>query len=235
MKKIQLLLMLICCFESPSLAASVSPTTIIEESAKHLNFYAHISKILWVLPWKWYVEVEKTDNKQLDLFIKEITKRDKNLKVRNINSKKGLPLSQDDTFSFEVEVIDTRSDGAEPKDEKQEHPEVTTPKKVTGLNKCHLTRGDLEPYLKKEKDVASDARGVPYYLNGKIHGYKILSVHEGGYLYKLGLVRGDLVFKVNGRQIDVENFSDRLLDVKNGLKIELERDGKKLTQKCAVK
>lgn len=154
-----LLLLLVFTQKFPAFAGA-SAAKIIEESAKALNFYAHVSQILVLPPVieenksqeRLRVEVERTDYKKLDLFLKEIMKRGKNLEIRNVTSKKGLPLSQDDTFSFEV--LEALSDEEGHEKVSQEHLESPpTPKKEIGLTPCRVTKADITPYLKKEKNI----------------------------------------------------------------------------------
>lgn len=83
----------------------------------------------------------------------------------------------------------------------------------------------------------TEVRIVPYFKAGKVAGMKILSVKPGSLIGKLGIKRGDILEKVNGRELDVKTgmqLFNELKDQKN-FTIDLVRGGQNKTLEYEIR
>lgn len=85
--------------------------------------------------------------------------------------------------------------------------------------------------------VATQARIVPSFKNGKSNGFKLFSIKPGSIYQKIGLQNGDVIQKINGYDID---SPDKALEIYSKLKsarnvnIELLRRGRGMTKNYSI-
>lgn len=101
-----------------------------------------------------------------------------------------------------------------------------------------ISREDVERQLSNLSALATQARVVPSFKNGKANGFKIFSIRPGSLYQKLGLQNGDVIRKINGYAIDspekaLEIYSK--LRESSRIEVELERRGKVDTTAVIVK
>jgi general secretion pathway protein C len=101
---------------------------------------------------------------------------------------------------------------------------------VTMVSETQYTveRSEVDGALANLSEVATQARIVPSFKNGKPNGFKLFSIKPGSIYSKIGLKNGDVLHKINGYEI---NSPDKALEIYQKLKdassvsIELERRG----------
>ena len=98
-------------------------------------------------------------------------------------------------------------------------------------------------YLEKEvlenlSKVATQARIVPSFKNGKPNGFKLFSIKPRSIYSKIGLQNGDVIHKINGYEM---NSPDKALEIYQKLKeassvsVELTRRGQQVNHSYSVK
>ena len=86
--------------------------------------------------------------------------------------------------------------------------------------------------------VATQARIVPSFKNGKPNGFKLFSIKPGSIYSKIGLQNGDVIGKINGYEM---NSPDKALEIYQKLKdatsvtVELQRRGQPMTFNYAIR
>lgn len=71
------------------------------------------------------------------------------------------------------------------------------------FKKIELTRSDVERRLQLEwPAILKETRFAPNYLNGRVSGFKILSLPEKGILSEAGILENDVIKKVNGQELN---------------------------------
>ncbi len=104
----------------------------------------------------------------------------------------------------------------------------TSVQKVDEFNYV-VEKGEVDKVMNNLSQVASQARLVPNFKNGKSNGFKIFSIRPGSIFSKLGLKNGDIIQKVNGYEM---NSPDKALELYQKLKetsnlgVEITRHGK---------
>ena len=112
-------------------------------------------------------------------------------------------------------------------------PSTLTPGDMTGVTKLsdteyNVDRTEVDRVLANLNDVATQARIVPSFKNGKSNGFKMFSIKPGSIFSKIGLQNGDVIQKINGYDM---NSPDRALELfgklreATSLAIELNRRG----------
>lgn len=95
-----------------------------------------------------------------------------------------------------------------------------------------IPRKEIEGVLSNLNTVATQARIVPSFHNGKANGFKLFSIRPGSLYSKIGIQNGDIVQKINGYEI---NSPDKALEIYSKLKdaqsisVDLVRRGKPST------
>ena len=85
--------------------------------------------------------------------------------------------------------------------------------------------------------VATQARIVPSFKNGKPNGFKLFSIKPGSLYTKIGLRNGDVVQRINGYDMD---SPDKALEVYQKLQdsksitVEIQRRGKPMTMSYSI-
>jgi general secretion pathway protein C len=116
------------------------------------------------------------------------------------------------------------------------------PGDMTGVTRLsdtnyNIERGELDKTLGNLNEVATQARIVPSFKNGKANGFKMFSIKPGSIYSKIGLQNGDVIQKINGYEI---NSPDKALEIYGKLKdatnvtIELQRRGTNMTFNYAI-
>ena len=166
----------------------------------------------------------------------------------------------DDTILVAIrsrEIVVRRRDHFERCDGEGELPPVVTPNnlgaanndapppssgEVTGVTKMSPTdykveRAEVDRALSNLNEVATQARIVPSFKNGKANGFKMFSIKPGSIYSKIGLQNGDVIQKINGYDM---NSPDRALEIytklrdATSLSIELQRGGNTQTMNYAI-
>lgn len=113
---------------------------------------------------------------------------------------------------------------------------------VTGVTRVSPTdykveRAEVDRALSNLNEVATQARIVPSFKNGKANGFKMFSIKPGSIYNKIGLQNGDVIQKINGYDM---NSPDRALEIytklrdATSLSIELQRGGNTQTMNYAI-
>jgi len=110
--------------------------------------------------------------------------------------------------------------------------------KQVGENEYIIAKSEIENTLGDLSKVATQARIVPSFKNGKPVGFKLFSIRPKSIYAKIGIQNGDVINKINGYEL---NSPDKALEVYQRLKdsktisIELERRGTKRNFKYQVR
>src|SRR5690606_3564713 len=110
-----------------------------------------------------------------------------------------------------------------------DRPNVDEPEiRKVAENTYEISREDVESQLSNLSALATQARVIPNFKDGKANGFKIFSIRPGSIYQKLGLKNGDVIRKINGYQMD---SPEKALEIYAKLKesprieVELERRG----------
>lgn len=99
----------------------------------------------------------------------------------------------------------------------------------TGDNEYLVSKDYIDDTMGNLSKVATQARIVPSFKNGKANGFKLFSIKPNSIYQKIGLQNGDVIQKINGYTID---SPDKALEIYSKLKtsrdvnIELLRRGR---------
>jgi general secretion pathway protein C len=74
----------------------------------------------------------------------------------------------------------------------------------------NIEQSEIDKVMANLNEVATDARVVPNFENGKSTGFKLFSIRPGSIYQKIGLQNGDVVQKINGYEM---NSPDKALEV----------------------
>jgi general secretion pathway protein C len=108
---------------------------------------------------------------------------------------------------------------------------------ATGVQKVsetqyNIDKNELDRVLSNLNQVATQARIVPSFKNGKANGFKLFSIRPDSIYSKIGLKNGDVIQKINGFEM---NSPDKVLEVYQKLRespqvsVELIRRGQPVT------
>jgi len=89
----------------------------------------------------------------------------------------------------------------EKKDEKAPGDQITP----VGPNKFVISQAEIDAALSNIGQLYTEIRAVPNLNNGRVEGMKILSIKPGSIFAKLGINRGDVLDRINGQTIDLQN------------------------------
>lgn len=78
-----------------------------------------------------------------------------------------------------------------------------------------IQRSEIDNVLGNLNVVATQARIVPSFRNGKANGFKLFSIRPGSLYSKIGIQNGDIIQKINGYEI---NSPDKALEIYTKLK-----------------
>lgn len=124
-----------------------------------------------------------------------------------------------------------------------EEPAQPTPGDMTGVTKLSETeynveRAEVDRVLANLNEVATQARIVPSFKNGKANGFKMFSIKPGSIFSKIGMQNGDVIQKINGYEM---NSPDRALEIYGKLRdatslaIEVQRRGQNMNFSYAIR
>ncbi|MEO1480522.1 MAG: type II secretion system protein GspC [Myxococcota bacterium] len=108
----------------------------------------------------------------------------------------------------------------------------------TGANEYVVDQEYIDETMGNLSQVATQARIVPSFKNGKANGFKLFSIKPGSIYQKIGLQNGDVIQKINGYSID---SPDKALEVYSKLKtsknvnIELLRRGRAMSKAYEIR
>jgi general secretion pathway protein C len=100
-----------------------------------------------------------------------------------------------------------------------------------------IAGSEIDKALGDMNEVATQARIVPSFQNGKANGFKLFSIKPNSIYQKIGLQNGDVISKINGYEM---NSPERALEIYAKLKdsqsiqIDLKRRGKDMNMNYTV-
>ena len=100
-----------------------------------------------------------------------------------------------------------------------------------------IAGNEIDKALGDMNEVATQARIVPSFQNGKANGFKLFSIKPNSIYQKIGLQNGDVISKINGYEM---NSPDKALEIYAKLKdsqsiqIDLKRRGKDMSMNYTV-
>lgn len=101
-----------------------------------------------------------------------------------------------------------------------------------------IPRQEIDNVLSNLNKVATQARIVPSFHNGKANGFKLFSIRPNSLYSKIGIQNGDIVQKINGYEI---NSPDKALEIYSklkdaqGISVDLVRRGKSKTLSYSIR
>jgi general secretion pathway protein C len=120
---------------------------------------------------------------------------------------------------------------AEP-EEKDEDDDLDANVTKVKSGEYEISRGEIDNVLSNMSKLATQARIVPSFKNGKANGFKLFSIRPNSLYAKIGIQNGDIVQQINGYEI---NSPDKALEIYSKLKdaqtitVDLLRRGKSRT------
>ncbi len=119
----------------------------------------------------------------------------------------------------------------------EEHPAGDAGVTKVSDTQYNIERGEVDKALGNLSEVATQARIVPSFKNGKANGFKLFSIKPGSIYSKIGLQNGDVIQKINGYEM---NSPDKALEIYNKLRnessvsLEIQRRGQPMTFNYAI-
>ncbi|MBI5497791.1 MAG: PDZ domain-containing protein [Deltaproteobacteria bacterium] len=104
-------------------------------------------------------------------------------------------------------------------------------------NQYRIPQADIDEVMQNLNAVATQARIVPSFENGKSNGFKLFSIRPNSIFNKIGMQNGDVISKINGYDMSTP---DKALEVYNKLKdakeinVEMNRRGQKMTMSYGI-
>lgn len=101
-----------------------------------------------------------------------------------------------------------------------------------GSGEYEIARAEIDNVLSNMSKLATQARIVPSFKNGKANGFKLFSIRPDSLYAKIGIKNGDIIQQINGYEI---NSPDKALEIYSKLKdaqtitVDLLRRGKSRT------
>lgn len=95
-----------------------------------------------------------------------------------------------------------------------------------------IPRQEVENVLSNLNNLATQARIMPNFENGKANGFKLIAIRPGSLYSKIGIQNGDVVQRINGHEM---NSPDKALEIYSKLKdaqaitVDISRGGKTQT------
>ncbi len=142
-------------------------------------------------------------------------------------------------YMNKVEIIDMESENSfyiyfkgnksvQEKERQYSHePEINqNPEKVFSLE-----RKKIEYYLNNLDKILYSAKATPYFEDGQMKGFKISLIDKGSIIDKMGIVNGDIIYSVNGKEIkgieDILYFLNSFYTLKE-IRLGILRNGKRV-------
>jgi general secretion pathway protein C len=101
-----------------------------------------------------------------------------------------------------------------------------------------IAQEEITDVLSNLSQVATQARIVPNFRNGKADGFKLFSIRPNSIYAKIGIRNGDIIKKINDYVIDSPDKAlevyQKLKDASN-IKVELERRGQTTTMNYSIR
>lgn len=90
-----------------------------------------------------------------------------------------------------------------------------------------IDKAEIEDAVANLDKLYTQIRAVPHFKDGNPNGLKLLSVRSGSIFSKLGLMRGDILQKINGTELDMKKGLELFnqLRSESHITIEIERRG----------
>ncbi len=109
-------------------------------------------------------------------------------------------------------------------------------KSVEG-GKIVVDQKEVDDALQNLDKLYNEIRIVPNFKDGRAAGMKVLSVKPGSIVGKLGIRRGDVLEKVNGRELDIKSGMDLFNQMKDmkSFSVDVERGGKNQTLEYEIR
>ena len=101
----------------------------------------------------------------------------------------------------------------------------------------NIEGSEIDRVLNNLSEVATKARIVPSFKNGKPNGFKLFSIKPGSIYSKIGLRNGDVIQSVNGHEM---NSPDKALEIYQKLKdsssitVDIQRRGRAMTMNYSI-
>ena len=121
-------------------------------------------------------------------------------------------------------------------DDEPQTSEVTGVTKMSGTD-YRVERAEVDKALANLNEVATQARIVPSFKNGRANGFKMFAIKRASIYDKIGLQNGDVIQKINGYEM---NSPERALEIYSklsnatSLSIELSRGSVTMTLNYAI-
>ncbi len=100
------------------------------------------------------------------------------------------------------------------------------PTKVFGLK-----RKEIEYYLNNLDKILYSAKATPYFENGRMKGFKVSLIDKGSIIDKMGIMNGDIIYSVNGKELkgieDILYFLNFFYTLKE-IRLGILRNGKRV-------
>lgn len=110
--------------------------------------------------------------------------------------------------------------------------------KKVGEGEYLVDRSEIENTLSNLNKVATDARIVPSFKDGKGNGFKLFSIRPGSIYSRIGVQNGDIIQKINGFDMDSPEKAlevyQKLQDAEH-VKIDLLRRGKSQSMEYTIR
>ena len=106
-----------------------------------------------------------------------------------------------------------------------------------GKDKYVIDQSLIEDTFSNLSKVATQARIVPFFKDGKTIGFKLFSIKKDSIYSKLGLINSDIITKINGYKMDnPQKFMEvyTKLQSESNITLEIQRNGVKQTKKYNI-
>jgi len=110
--------------------------------------------------------------------------------------------------------------------------------KKLGAYDYQIDRGMLEENLQDLTKLGMQARIVPNYENGQYRGFRLVGIRPDSLYRAIGLESGDLIKRVNGKDIDTPNKAIELFEQlrsSSTITLDVERRGQNVTMTYSIK
>lgn len=85
----------------------------------------------------------------------------------------------------------------------------------TGAKEWDIPRAEIDNVLSNLNQIATQARIVPSFQNGKANGFKLFAIRPNSLYSKIGIQNGDVIQRINGFEL---NSPDKALEIYSKLK-----------------
>lgn len=109
---------------------------------------------------------------------------------------------------------------------------------VRTANGAEIPRAEIDNILGNLNSIATQARIVPNFANGKANGFKVFAVQPNSLYSKIGIENNDVIQRINGYEM---NSPDKALEIYSKLKdasaitVDLLRNGKSQTMSYQIR